>query len=350
MKKTATIVREPCKTEKPKLKDIAMTATKMIAKTSLTLLFTLILLSPMLSSPAGAQNTIAFVRNGDVWLMNPDGTNQRPHVANIGNASGHMSWSPDGKLIAFGRRGSVQIRYPAGGGGQHAAYDLFYAFIDSTNNFWMGITETLGAQQPTWSSDGSKIAFTYDLNATQANATWPNYQIGIYNVNSRKLDTLDLPKGSKLLNAMAPSFSPDGTRLACVIGEFEGSSLNPRGLVIINASGVKESYDQLLEEAKANPKATAPSWSPDGKWIAYISNDLTTQGLFIVKSDLTGVKKIWEPKGAQTLYSAPSWSPDSKQLVFGTNNKAIYKINVDGTGATLISGPGSDEYPAWSRK
>jgi len=327
-----------------------MTATKQIAITSLAILITFIMLSPLLSSPAVAQNTIAFVRNGDIWLMNPDGSNQRPHVANIQNASGHMSWAPDGKRIAFGRRGSVQLRYPAGGGGQHAVYDLFYAYIDSTNNFWRGFTETLGAQQPCWSADGSKIAFSYDLNASKSNSLWPDYQIGIYNVNTHEIDVLKLPKAEKPLHAMAPSFSPDGSKIACVLAEFEGSSMNPVGLVVVNSSKVTKTAQQLLEEAKANPNATTPSWSPDGNWIAYISNDLTTQGLFLVKPDMTGFKNIWEPKGSETLYSAPSWSPDSKKIVFGTSNQAIYTINVDGTNLTLISGPGSDGYPAWSKK
>lgn len=328
-----------------------MTATKPTVRTLLICLFTLGILMPLLGSDANAQGTIAFVRNGDVWLMNPDGSNQRPHVANIQNASGHMSWEPNGNRIAFGRRGSVQLRYPDGGGGQHAVYDLFYAYLDSTNNFWEGFTETLGAQQPCWSSDGSKIAFTYDVNAVKANATWPDYQIGIYDVPNRKITTLDLPDAEKPLRAMAPSFNPDGSKVVCVLAEFEGSNMKPIGLVKLNTSKVTKSAAQLLEEAKAFPNATAPSWSPDGKWIAFISNDLTNQGLFLVSADLSGKKKtIWEPQGSITLYSAPSWSPDSKKLVFGTSNRAIYTINVDGTEATLISGPGSDEYPAWSWK
>ena len=48
----------------------------------------------------GANGKIAFVRGGDIWTMNPDGTSQ-VNVTNDAPAQSNPSWSADGNKIAF---------------------------------------------------------------------------------------------------------------------------------------------------------------------------------------------------------------------------------------------------------
>ncbi len=318
-------------------------------KTCILFLSLLLIASGALGQVAG-DGKIAFIRNGDIWLMNTDGSNQLPFVAGIQNAKGKISWSPDGKRLAFARTGSLSLKYPAGGGGQHNVYDLFFAFLDSTNNFWEGFTETLGAQSPDWSVDGSKITFTYDVNAATANAVWPEYRVGFYDVATRVISSLKLPRGENTLFAMSPSPSPDGNRVAFMLATFDGKQVSPIGIVVTSSSEITESAVQLIERARKLSSGSAPSWSPDGNWISYVSSDLSNPGLYTIKPDLTGKKLIHKPSPGETLAgSAPAWSPDSKKLAFGTLNGAIYTVNLDGTDAKLISGPGSDSFPAWSK-
>ncbi|MFH1893589.1 MAG: hypothetical protein ABIK83_13015 [Candidatus Zixiibacteriota bacterium] len=299
---------------------------------------------------AMAGEQIAFIRNGDIWLMNPDGADQRPLVGGIQNAKGKLSWEPGNKRIVFSRSGSLQLKYPDGGGGNHRVYDLFFAFIDSTNNFWMGITETLGAQSPEWSKDGSKVTFTYDVNGAMANSTWPEYRVGFYDVKTRVISDISLPRSSDALFAMTPTLSPDGSRVAFNLARFDGKQVIPIGIVVTSATKVTQTAEELMAAAKKLSGSTSPSWSPDGNWIAYVSSDLSNAGLYLIHADGTGKKLIYEPSAGTTLAgSPPTWSPDSKRLAFGTLNGAIFTINSDGSNAKTISGPGSDTFPAWSR-
>jgi Tol biopolymer transport system component len=291
---------------------------------------------------------IAFIRNGNIWLMNPDGSNQRPLVDGIGNARGRLTWSPDGKRVAFSRQGRVQINYPEGGGGQHALYDLFYGYMDSLpqrNNFWMGFTNNLGAQSPDWSADGSVICFTYDVQANVVDATTPDYVIGLYNTESQEISKITLPKAEKSLMALMPTVSPDGSKVCFVLAEFVSSQMKQLGLAVVPVNGAEPSSEDLLAMAEMIPDGTSPAWSPDGKKIAFLKND----GVYYANVDFTGEKLVTHPDEGLWVSGIPCWSPNSDKVAFCTSNGSIYTVNLDGTGMKMISGPGNDSNPAWSK-
>jgi Tol biopolymer transport system component len=340
----------PVRVYKLKMKGLPM------KKTISLLIFTLFALSifglqliqaqDVKSSPSGEQ--IAFIRNGDIWLMNADGSDQKPLVSGMGNAKGRLSWSPDGKIVAFSRQGRVQINYPEGGGGQHSLYDLFYGYTDSLpdrNNFWMGFTSNLGAQAPDWSKSGKKICFTYDIMANVVDATGPDYVIGIYNTENKEISKITLPKEEKNYMALMPTISPDGSKVCFVLAEFVSSQMKQMGLVVVPVDGAMPSTEDLLGMAEMIPDGTSPAWSPDGKKIAYMKSD----GVYYANADFTGEKLVTHPEEGLWVSGIPCWSPNSDKLAFGTSNGAIYTVNVDGTGMKMISGPGNDSNPAWTK-
>jgi len=59
----------------------------------------------------------------------------------------------------------------------------------------------------------------------------------------------------------------------------------------------------------------SPSWSPDGKWIAYFSDATGEYELYITQSDGKGETKQLTD-GSKTFYFGVMWSPDSKHLIF----------------------------------
>lgn len=125
---------------------------------------------------------------------------------------------------------------------------------------------------------------------------------------------------SKFIQNVQPS--PDGKRAVVVArGEiFTAPAKNGPVRNLTQTSGVHE-RDAV--------------WSPDGKWIAYIS-------------DATGENEIWirpqdghgEPqqitKDAKTYYYAPQWSPDSKKLLWGDREQRLQFVDVTTKEVTLI--------------
>jgi Tol biopolymer transport system component len=293
-------------------------------------------------------STIAFLRSGDIWLMESDGSNQRPFVAGIGNATGRMSWSPDNKRLAFVRRGEIAIKYPDGGGGQHKLYDLFYAESDSSNNWFEGITETMGGQSPEFSRDGSRILFVHDRNANTINAVMPKWRLCFYDTRSYLLRDFELEPSSDML-CSNPTMSPDMNQLAFVVWQLKEKQPSQVGIAIVSTTEFPIKDEDLNARAQKLAGLTLPSWSPDGQWIAYVSNDIKNQGLFIMKPDMTGKKALWTPpEGLGLAASVPAWSPDSKMILLATQNGSIYKISLAGGEPVRLSGPGNDGSPAWS--
>lgn len=299
------------------------------------------------NSQSKSDGKIAFIRNDDVWLMNADGTGQRPWVAGIANAKGRLSWSPDGKKLAFARQGKVDIKYPAGGGGYHYLYDLFYAYTDSigsTDNFYMGFTNNLGSQSPDWAANGDLICFIFDYMANKVDATMMDYAVGLYNTETQESHYLEMPEDTLDFMPLMPCISPDGSKVCFVLAVLDNMQLKKKGLVITPSDEIAMTSGELLEMAKKTGEASSPAWSPDGKKIAF----LRTDGVYVCDNKLENTRLVTKPEEGLWLTGNPTWSPDSKKLAFSTSNGSIYTVNLDGSGMKRISGPGSDKNPAWS--
>ena len=71
-----------------------------------------------------------------------------------------------------------------------------------------------------------------------------------------------------------------------------------------------------------------PSWSPDGKWIAYLADITGEYELYIKQSDGKGETRRLTKDGQVFRYS-PVWSPDSKHIVFTDKTGTIYLHTIE---------------------
>src|SRR6266581_2422686 len=193
-----------------------------------------------------ATNKIAFVANRDgnwhIYVTNAERVTRLTFNPEI---DGNPAWSPDGARIAFAsnRDGNFEI-YMMDADGAHPTR----------------LTNTAADDyDPAWSPDGMKIAFVSHRDG--------NGEIYVMNADGSYVTRLtDDP-----VEDCEPAWSPDGGRIAFVSGCT--ANLFPDGygssIYLMNTDG---SNPMLLTGGEADvPQARFPSWSPDGREIAFAS-------------------------------------------------------------------------------
>jgi Tol biopolymer transport system component len=76
-----------------------------------------------------------------------------------------------------------------------------------------------------------------------------------------------------------------------------------------------------------------PKFSPDGQWIAFLSDREGSENIWIMHPDGTGVKQV--SKDPNNDFTSPSWAPDGKYIFvskaqFGIGSSEIWMYHVDG--------------------
>jgi len=127
---------------------------------------------------------------------------------------------------------------------------------------------------------------------------------------------------------MSPSWSPDGRRLAYV--SFE--SRLPQVFVQELASGKRE-----VVSSRAGVNG-APSWSPDGSKLA-IALSSSEGNLDIFTLELK-TKKLTRLTTSPAIDTEPSWFPDGRRLAFTSDRSGgpqIYEVDAEGKGTRRLS-------------
>lgn len=255
--------------------------------------------------PTGRIAFACFIEQIDqICLMNADGTN-RVQLTEFQATSFYPSISPDGNTIYFSSKqsGGFEIysldingenpRRLTSGIGSLYAPELspngdWIVFTNHGNGLWLMRPDGNDPHpltdrddiDPTWSPDGSMIAF-----ASSRNGSRQLFVMKADGSNIRQVTDLDNMGGRS-------AWSPDGTKLAFYRGEFGN-----RNVYIVNVDGTG------LFQLTSGGDNLGPSWSPDGNWIAFTSFRDGNNEIYIMHPDGTGVTRLtnnrlsdWQPR------------------------------------------------------
>jgi hypothetical protein len=238
---------------------------------------------------------------GHLRLLKADGTlvslNSVAVPSRVSLQEEYPSWSPDGKMIAYGRR-------------LRQGVSTFYRDI------WVRTT----AEPATAATD-----------------------VAVYgSAQGVQIDTL-----------LWTAWSPDGKRIAFTKVVAGSAEIFVADIDTTTPMPTFKSVRQLTTDSAAD---LAPCWSPDGKSIAFQSRrsggiDIYRMNSELGEADLPNLIRL-------TVNSAddrnPAWSPDGTSIAFVSErdgNREIYVMSEDGEQASLVrvtTSGGVDENPAWA--
>jgi Tol biopolymer transport system component len=139
------------------------------------------------------------------------------------------------------------------------------------------------------------------------------------------------------IRAFQPGWAPDGFRItfANTVGTSVGG-----GIWIINSDGTGGARVGSTQQNDG-----WPTFSPDGRQIAFVRRAGRFDSIFVVNTDGSGLRQVTN----DVTVEDPEWSPDGTRFTF-SNGFDLYVVNADGTGArNLTAGEASNaRHPAWS--
>ncbi len=78
-----------------------------------------------------------------------------------------------------------------------------------------------------------------------------------------------------------------------------------------------------------------PEWSPDGKWIAFISDKSGENEIYLTKSDGSGLTQLTD--NSKSYLWSLMWSPDSKKIMFSDKALGLYYVDIDSKKITKVT-------------
>lgn len=264
------------------------------------------------------------------------------------------SYSADGQRMAYNPLGPAYLQWKDYRGGM-ISYIWIYTFSDHSVVKIPQPQEGCNDTDPMWV--GGKIYFNSDRN-------------GEFNLFSYDVETADIKQLTSFKDFPIIKASPGKGKIileqAGYLHIYDINSSATKKLVIgisadllelrprfvqgasyirrvdISPTGARVAFDfrgdiVTVPAEKGDPRnitlttgahENSPSWSPDGKSIAYFSDASGEYALHIKPQDGKGDQKILKLTGTG-FYAFPTWSPDSKKICYTDNGRNMYMIDIE---------------------
>ena len=172
---------------------------------------------------------------------------------------------------------------------------------DVTRGTLSRLTTNIGSfSSPLWNNDGSGVVF-----AAERTGDWGLYELAVDGRDDASL-LVEIPGALPFL--VPNSWTPNGDQLVFSY-RMPGRSFDI-GVLENDGSG---QWSPLLDSSNSEKSASV---SPDGQWIAYVSNETGVSEVFLEPFPGLGLKTQISAAGGQ----APLWSPNGDELYYRTLN------------------------------
>ena len=294
-------------------------------------------------------------RQSDSWIMNADGTRSRFLTEGSG-----AEWSPDGTRLAFTRQG------------QPRGTQVFVRWMDAEGATTQitRVEETPGSV--TWTPDGKSILFTMTsstpvswpikMPARPEGARWTEAPRIVESLNYRS-DRRGFVDPSHTHIFIVPAEGGTPRQLTQGPHDYPSFSLTPDGKEVVFSANRDEDRERAQRQyrqsevyalnldtgalrplTKRSGPDTSPVVSPDGRWVAYLGYDDTTDTYIDNELYVVGINGQGTRHMTPSFDRSPSdltWAPDSNGLYFSADDRGSRNLHyapLDGPIRAVTSG------------